>query len=397
MIKERLFIITGLQPWGITIGSNAKDIAMEISKKNKVLYVSTPLDYITFLKRDNIQENVVRRRCVKGEISSLKKINKNLFSLNCPFTLFPINKLPDGIIFDLFNYLNNKKIFSFIKNYISLEESKNAVLLIDNDIYRSFYANELLKPKFSIYYRRDNLKADPFWMKHINRLENSLCAKCNIVLANSQYLADSVKEYNNLSFDIGQGVELSNYNYKSSYSIPKKLENIKKPIVGYIGWITSKRIDGDLIYNIATQLPEVSFVMAGSEDEYFVKNKLHTLNNIHFIGHINMDDVPQYIANFDICFNPQLKNDITIGNYPRKIDEYLAMGKEIIATKTDAMEMFKEYVNLCNNAEEYVESIKSIIENGVTKGGIEEKVAFAISHSWYNSVEKIYKYIERYE
>jgi hypothetical protein len=37
----------------------------------------------------------------------------------------------------------------------------------------------------------------------------------------------------------------------------------------------------------------------------------------------------------------QLSNNLTIGNYPRKIDEYLAMGKPIVATSTKTMQMFK--------------------------------------------------------
>ena len=37
MITGRDFIITGLQPWDIAIGSNAKDIAREIAKNNRLL------------------------------------------------------------------------------------------------------------------------------------------------------------------------------------------------------------------------------------------------------------------------------------------------------------------------------------------------------------------------
>ncbi len=49
-----------------------------------------------------------------------------------------------------------------------------------------------------------------------------------------------------------------------------------------------------------------------------------------------------YIHHFTICINPQLVNPLTIGNYPRKIDEYLASGKPVVATATQAMEMFRE-------------------------------------------------------
>ena len=49
MITGRDFIITGLQPWNIAIGSNAKDIAREIAKNNRVLYVNTPVDMLNYL------------------------------------------------------------------------------------------------------------------------------------------------------------------------------------------------------------------------------------------------------------------------------------------------------------------------------------------------------------
>lgn len=49
-MRKRDFIITSLQPWDMPIGSNAKDIALEISKQNRVLYINTPLDKKSFFK-----------------------------------------------------------------------------------------------------------------------------------------------------------------------------------------------------------------------------------------------------------------------------------------------------------------------------------------------------------
>ena len=43
MITGKDFVFTGLQPWDIPIGSNARDIALEVSKHNRVLYVNTTL------------------------------------------------------------------------------------------------------------------------------------------------------------------------------------------------------------------------------------------------------------------------------------------------------------------------------------------------------------------
>ena len=90
--------------------------------------------------------------------------------------------------------------------------------------------------------------------------------------------------------------------------------------------------------------------------------------------------------------NPQLINNLTIGNYPRKIDEYLAMGKPIIATKTRAMEMFKDCVYLASTKQEYISLIeKALVEN--SKEPAEKRMNVAKSHTWTNNVDAIYNAI----
>jgi glycosyltransferase involved in cell wall biosynthesis len=97
----------------------------------------------------------------------------------------------------------------------------------------------------------------------------------------------------------------------------------------------------------------------------------------------------------DVCLNPQLINEITIGNYPRKVDEYLALGKPVIATTTDTMELFKDHVYLCANAVDY----KLAVEKALSENNEEKKngrILFARSHSWKNNVDMIYKYIQQH-
>lgn len=391
-INDKKFVFTGLQSWDIQIGSNAKDIALQISKKNKVLYINTPLDYKTFYKDDNIAENVKRRSVIKKEISYLNKINDNLYILDIPFPIFPINNLPDGFIFDLFNKLNNKKIYSFVKKVLKDLNFEDHILFIDNDIYRSFYAKEMLNSEFSIYYRRDNLRS-PFWQKHAERLEAEICKKSDIVLTNSEELAVFAKQFQNKTYCVGQGVDLSSYSIDIKYEFPDDLKNISKPIIGYAGMLTSKRLDLELLYEIASFFKEVNFVFIGPEDEYFQVHKIHNLKNVYFLGNKDMSKVPEYISNFDICINPQILNDITRGNYPRKIDEYLALGKPVIATKTETMDIFRDYCYICESKEEYMTAINELLNINCSNDEFEAKIKFAHSHSWENSVEKIYSSI----
>ncbi len=394
-MENRDFIITGLQSWDIPIGSNAIDIAKEIAINNRVLYVNGPLDMMTMYRNKTTGETGRRMDVLKKKKRPLRKISKNLWVLDFPFYVWSINGLPDGFLFDFFNKLNNKKIFRYTKKVADKLGFTNTIHFIDNDIYRSFYAKQLLDPALSVYYRRDNVQPYAYWKKHAVRLEPKLISKSDLVVCNSPQLAAYAKKINTESFDVGQGVDLSAYNPETLFPVPEALQSIPAPRIGYIGDINSMRLDADLVYDLAKSKPEYSFVMIGNEDKVFAAHALHQLKNVHFTGSIPKSKVPEYMNALDVCLNPQLINEITIGNYPRKVDEYLALGKPVIATTTLTMELFREQVYLCSNVEEY----KTAVEKALNENTDEKKrqrVFFARSHSWKNNVQEIYNQIEKH-
>lgn len=75
MITGKDFVFTGLQPWDILIGSNARDIALEVSKHNRVLYVNTPLDKKTYKSKSEAPDIVHRQDTVDGKALHLRQIN----------------------------------------------------------------------------------------------------------------------------------------------------------------------------------------------------------------------------------------------------------------------------------------------------------------------------------
>ena len=60
-------------------------------------------------------------------------------------------------------------------------------------------------------------------------------------------------------------------------------------------------------------------------------------------------------------------NQVTVGNYPRKIDEYLAAGKPVVATDTEAMEMFSGFCYLGKTAAEYIDNIEKILKGNIIR------------------------------
>lgn len=389
------FVITSLQSWDIEIGSTIKNTALEISKKNRVLYINPPLDHMTWLRGHKTASYQQSMDVIKKRKPTLRQINHNMWVVDCPFMVYSINRLPFDWMFDLFNYRNNSKIAKQIIKTVQKLNFKNYIHLIDTDIYRSQYLKELTKPALSIYYCRDFVIGRDYWKKNGTRLEPLLAAKSDLVLVNSTHFAKRFKAYNSNTYPIETGVNLSLYDVTKKWQIPADIQPVSHPIVGYTGAINSVRLNSDLLFTLAQKRPEYSFVFVGPEDEIFSQHAIHQLKNVYFLGKKPVDTLPAYIMAFDICINPQLLNEITDGNYPLKIDEYLAMGKPTVATHTHTMhDIFKDYTYLPHNEEEYLQALDAALTEINDLEKQKARIAFAHTHSWENSVQKIYQIIK---
>ncbi len=396
MIKNRDFIIVGLQALDSRIGSNCINIAYEIAKNNRVLYVNYPLDRLTIWREKDDPLIQKRLRILKGEEPDLVQINENMWNLYPRTKLESISQLPVNWLFDFLNKINNKRFAREIKKAIDQLGFKDFIIFNDSDMFRSFYLKELLNPKTYVYYTRDNMIAVDFWKTQGIRIEAKLMAKSDLVVANSTYLADLARKFNPHSYYVGQGCDVTLFDKKLIKEVPEDIKNIKKPIIGYIGALLNLRLDIDVLVYIAEQRPDWSIVLVGPEDEVFKSSKLHEMDNVYFLGAKKMEELPSYLYAFDVAINPQKLNEVTIGNYPRKIDEYLAMGKPTVQTKTKAMEVFEGYVYLAESKEDYVKLIdKALKENTPEKEAEREKLAR--SHTWENNVKEIYDKIEMIE
>lgn len=82
---------------------------------------------------------------------------------------------------------------------------------------------------------------------------------------------------------------------------------------------------------------------------------------------------------------------MTIGNYPLKADEYLAMGKPMVATRTDGMKMFEEYSFLCETPADYISRIEQVLSEPQTPVLISSRKKFAGAHNWESCVRQLDK------
>lgn len=393
LIRNRDIVIVGQQPWDTEIGSNCKNIAEEFSKHNRVLYVNSALDRITRFKHRHDPKVKFRLDVIAGKQNGLVKLHDNLWNYYPDTLIESINWLHNHAVFNFLNKINNKRFARSIKKAADALGFKDYILFNDSDIFRSFYLPDLLKPAASVYYSRDYLLTVDYWKFHGTELEPQLIDKNDVCTANSTYLAEYCRKHNPNSFYVGQGCELDMFsNFDPATALPADVAALPGPRIGYIGALQSIRLNIELLAFVARQKPEWTIVLVGPEDDVFKNSELHQISNIKFLGPKPVSELPAYINAFDVCLNPQTLNQVTIGNYPRKIDEYLAMGKPTVATRTEAMSIFEPYTYLAVTGDDYIRLIQQAMDedSAILQ---QQRKSFAAAHTWENSVKDIYKAI----
>ena len=335
----------------------------------------------------------MRLDVLKGKEPSLIKIKDNLWTLYPKTILESISQIGNNRIFDFLNKINNRRFAREIEKAVKALGFNNIIVFCDSDMFRSFYLKDLLKPYKFIYYSRDNMVAVDWWKKQGIRIEAALIKKADLAVANSVYLSNYCRQFNPNSFYVGQGCDVSAFNTALIRGLaPADIIDIRKPVIGYIGVLFKLRLDIEALSFVANQRPDWNLVLIGPEDEAFKNSELHTLPNVYFLGSKPPAELPSYLNCFDVAINPQVLNEVTIGNYPRKIDEYLAMGKPTVATRTEAMSIFKDHVYLATSREEYVHLIElALTENSREK--ILKRETFARGHTWEANANEIYNVI----
>ncbi len=390
MIKNQDIIVMGIQAWDIEIGSNCKNIAVEMAKNNRVLYVNPPMDRVSRFRERHTEKIKKRMRVKKGQDKDLVQLDDTMWNLYPKTMIESINFVKNKGLFDFLNRRNAKRFAKDVKSAIERLGFKDYIIFNDSSMFLGQHIQQYLTPSFYVYYMRDYLTKNPYWRKNGVRLEPRLIQNADCVVNNSTLYAEYGKQFTEHSYMVGQGCDTSLFDDQMrEITVPEDLKGIPGPIIGYVGFLSSRRLSIPILVHLAKARPDWNLVLVGPEDEKFTASELHQMDNVHFLGSRDASELPNYIKGFDVAINPQLINDATMGNYPRKIDEYLAMGKPTVASATKAMEYFKGHTYLGKTPEDYVALIeKALGEN--SKALEEKRRTFGLSHSWENNVNEIY-------
>lgn len=354
------------QLWDYPNWTNKRHVMMRLSKMgHKVIFVDPPIFF--------------------GKVL-LTQFRKGFFNLTRLFS--GIKKDENAIIYTPIKFFKNEKFFSkLFASKINKLVKENSILeaptilwiynveIPELDVYL-----ENINRDFLIYDCVDYYAGFPRYQTKeskdkILEIEKNLVRNADLVFATAPGLVERLKKINTKTFytpNVGD-FDLF-YNIQERFKeVPKKLENIPKPIIGYIGALDSYKFNYKLIKDVALSYPNYSFVLIGNiglkdREGSLTELGLENLPNVYFLGEIPFIETPKYMAHFDIDLIPYVYNDYTIGGcFPVKFFNSMSAGIPSVVTDLPVFTMYKNVTYISKTTEDFIANIKKALEENDSK------------------------------
>jgi UDP-galactopyranose mutase len=188
-----------------------------------------------------------------------------------------------------------------------------------------------LKPDLVVYDCMDELSGFKGAPPELTLREAELFDRADLVFTGGQRLYESKSTRHPHVFCFPSSVDAAHFvRARSPLPAPPDQQGIPRPRLGYAG-VIDERLDLPLLAGVAAARPAWQIVMLGP----VVKIDPATLPraaNIHYLGMKPYDDLPTYMAGWDVALLPFARNDATRFISPTKTPEYLAAGRPVVST-----------------------------------------------------------------
>jgi glycosyltransferase involved in cell wall biosynthesis len=220
--------------------------------------------------------------------------------------------------------------------------------------------------------------------------QDALARKANVIFFDAHSSRDDLpKDVHSKAFFIPQGVNetfLRAGHEKSS--VAEKLKAIPKPIVGYVGAFHNS-VDTHILSELVKKLPQIHLAVIGNYQT--IPNELDH-PRVHFLGPVNFEELPSYVAGIDVGLIPYRIDAYTQGVFPTKMFEYLAMGVPVVSTDLTEMRRFNEKVVVTRSTEQFIQAVKTAL----TMPRRVPDQAFLDTHSWAARFTEIQRLLQKY-
>lgn len=380
MIEEYNLICFGPSDWWGMNPSCTTHIMQRLARKNRVLYINPfSSDLLGITTRSGLIRRIARKLKSLGKF--VRRPYEGLYVLSPVFLPIQGKRLIDAF--------NNFLLRLQIKIVCSFLKMSKAILWIEN--IRAADTLQWFNPIIVVYHISDLFIEDEYTAHQeiLCQREEKILQASDVLICVSRRLYEAKSGKHDNVFYLPHGVDLQLFRKAANNGDDSiaRLADIPRPIAGYYGTMTAFN-DIELLRHCATQLPDVSFVLAGqiTGGNY---EELSKQPNVYLLGKIPYERIPSLCACFDVCLLQwKMSKWIEYCN-PLKFFEYMASGKPIVSVPIDEIvDIYSEVVSVASTKEEYCKAITWELNND-TDERAQRRIEVAKGHSWNRHIEQL--------
>src|SRR5215212_6277769 len=167
-----------------------------------------------------------------------------------------------------------------------------------------------LAPQAVVYDCMDELSAFAGAPQRLRDLERDLFSRADIVFTGGQSLYEAKRSRHANVHAFPSSVDVAHFARARTISAdPPDQANVGRPRIGFFG-VIDERMDYPLLVGVAAARPDWHLVLIGPTAKVDPA-ALPRAANIHYLGPKSYDELPDYIAGWDVATLPFARNDAT--------------------------------------------------------------------------------------
>ena len=268
-----------------------------------------------------------------------------------------------------------------IKEFISKNKIEDYILWYITPMAIKFSLK--LNPRMVVYDCMDELSgfkgADP----DISKNEAELLKFADVVFTGGYNLYEHKKDKHSNIYPLPSSIDQKHFESGRGSIDPADQATISHPRIGFFG-VIDERLDLELLDGLAMEMPLAQFIMIGPVVK-IDPSSLPKHENIHYLGQKSYNELPNYLAHWDIAFLPFAKNDSTRFISPTKTPEYLCAGKPVVSTSIhDVVNPYGTMglVQIADNAHDFSVAINKALKQINDKDWVNKVEDFLKTNSW---------------
>ncbi len=254
-----------------------------------------------------------------------------------------------------------------------------------------------LQPEMVIYDCMDELSNFKFAPVDLKQKEKDLFRLADLVFTGGHNLYQAKKDAHHNIFAFPSSIDKQHFMRARKRCIePYDHANIPRLRFGFYG-VIDERFDVELIRKVATRRPNWHFILIGPVIK-IDPSILPRLENIHYLGSKQYEELPAYLSGWDIAMIPFLLNDSTKYISPTKTPEYLAAGVPVISTSiVDVVNPYalNELVHIADNADAFIEAAEKELSITDKSRWLQNVDLFLKENSWDETWRQMVNHINK--